>query len=205
MYNKIKKYGLRGFRGLSPIRAPCSTSSPSTPARRATSCRPWPRSWPRSLACETAVRSCWFDPELAFDASRGQYNSAYPAGPTVVRKPHRRHAPAGCHRGRISLFPSSPTSSAKRSSMARRPSFPAYRLDNRLYGLPPDRNRHLERLLKEAIHELGHTYQLIHCRRHPCVMMSSTYVEDIDQKSDRFCGECLRGVKRGACLGAAGR
>ena len=45
---------------------------------------------------------------------------------------------------------------------------------------------------KEAIHELGHTYNLLHCHEHPCVMMSSTYVEDIDLKSDRFCPPCLR-------------
>ena len=66
-----------------------------------------------------------------------------------------------------------------------------HRLDCQLYGLPANRKLLLQRLRKEAIHELGHTYNLLHCHQHPCVMMSSTYVEGIDLKSDRFCDRCL--------------
>ena len=73
----------------------------------------------------------------------------------------------------------------------------SFRLDNQIYGLPRDPELLLDRLRKEALHELGHTYNLVHCRRHPCVMMSSTYVEDIDQKSNRFCRHCLDVVQRG--------
>ena len=66
-----------------------------------------------------------------------------------------------------------------------------HRLDCQLYGLPANRKLLKQRLRKEAIHELGHTYNLLHCREDACVMMSSTYVENIDLKSDRFCGHCL--------------
>jgi archaemetzincin len=48
----------------------------------------------------------------------------------------------------------------------------------------------LERLTKEVIHELGHTFGLIHCHIPACVMTSSTYVEDIDQKSEHLCSRC---------------
>ena len=70
-----------------------------------------------------------------------------------------------------------------------------YRLDNQIYGLPPDRDLLFQRLVKEAVHELGHTYNLVHCHRPPCVMLSSPYVEGIDQKSDWFCEDCLRSLR----------
>ena len=71
----------------------------------------------------------------------------------------------------------------------------AYRLDNQLYGLPPNRDLLFQRLCKEAIHELGHTYNLLHCHNQTCVMMSSTYVEDIDLKSHQFCDRCLKSLR----------
>jgi archaemetzincin len=56
--------------------------------------------------------------------------------------------------------------------------------------MKPDEELLIERLKKEAIHELGHTFGLIHCRDPLCVMHSSTYVEDIDQKSQHLCFNC---------------
>jgi archaemetzincin len=66
----------------------------------------------------------------------------------------------------------------------------SYRLDTKFYGLPNNPALLQERLLKEAIHELGHTYGLYHCHNQECVMKSSTYVEEIDFKSSRFCEKC---------------
>jgi archaemetzincin len=65
-----------------------------------------------------------------------------------------------------------------------------YRLPNERYGLPADGRVFAQRLLKEAMHELGHTYGLIHCRALECAMHISTYVEDIDTKPAAFCREC---------------
>lgn len=65
-----------------------------------------------------------------------------------------------------------------------------YRLRNELYGLKKDESVLLSRTTKEVIHELGHTFGLIHCHVSSCVMRSSTYVEDIDQKSHHFCARC---------------
>ena len=70
-----------------------------------------------------------------------------------------------------------------------------HRLHNRFYGLPENRETTTDRLLKEAVHELGHTFGLIHCREPGCVMQSSTYVENIDQKSAEFCSLCQKSIK----------
>lgn len=65
-----------------------------------------------------------------------------------------------------------------------------YRLNNERYGIKSDEKIFVDRIRKEIIHELGHTFGLIHCRNSTCVMRSSTYVEDIDQKSHQLCGKC---------------
>ncbi|MFU8844868.1 MAG: archaemetzincin family Zn-dependent metalloprotease [Bacteroidales bacterium] len=67
-----------------------------------------------------------------------------------------------------------------------------YRLGNERYGLPPDPLLLTKRYIKEVIHELGHCFGLIHCHTTGCVMQSSTYVEDIDQKKSSFCKKCAR-------------
>jgi archaemetzincin len=70
-----------------------------------------------------------------------------------------------------------------------------HRLHNRFYGLPENKELTTERLLKESVHELGHTFGLIHCQQPQCVMNSSTYVENIDQKSAEFCPSCQKNIK----------
>ncbi|HTX20216.1 MAG TPA: archaemetzincin family Zn-dependent metalloprotease [Bacteroidota bacterium] len=72
----------------------------------------------------------------------------------------------------------------------------SHRLDDTLYGLPPNPDLLAQRLLKEAVHELGHTFGLIHCRDYRCVMHTSTAAEDIDIKSERFCPACESAVSK---------
>ena len=65
-----------------------------------------------------------------------------------------------------------------------------FRLRNEFYGLPPDDNLLNTRILKEILHELGHTMGLVHCQNYECAMHFSTYVEDIDLKKSQFCSNC---------------
>lgn len=65
-----------------------------------------------------------------------------------------------------------------------------YRLSNERYGIANDESILVDRIRKEVIHELGHTFGLIHCYNSDCVMRSGTYVEDIDQKSHHLCNKC---------------
>ncbi len=67
-----------------------------------------------------------------------------------------------------------------------------YRLNPQFYGLPPNPDLIKERLIKECIHELGHTLGLRHCPNPQCVMRTSTYVEEIDLKSDTLCSRCRK-------------
>ena len=46
------------------------------------------------------------------------------------------------------------------------------------------------RIVKEAIHELGHTFNLRHCREHTCLMHYCRDESDVDRKSDQLCRYC---------------
>ncbi len=47
-----------------------------------------------------------------------------------------------------------------------------------------------KRLIKEAIHEIGHVLGLGHCSNRRCVMCFSNSIFDVDEKSDEFCEMC---------------
>lgn len=64
------------------------------------------------------------------------------------------------------------------------------RLRQEFYGLPGDERLLLERTLKEAIHEIGHTYGIGHCRDPRCVMHFSNSLADTDIKGPDFCHRC---------------
>ncbi len=72
----------------------------------------------------------------------------------------------------------------------------AHRLRQEFYGLPPDPRLVRERLLKEAVHELGHTLGLRHCDDYRCAMAPSHSVEWVDLKGASLCPTC----GRQACL-----
>jgi archaemetzincin len=46
------------------------------------------------------------------------------------------------------------------------------------------------RILKEAIHELGHTLGLRHCKDVKCVMYFSNSLKDTDIKGESYCKKC---------------
>lgn len=69
-----------------------------------------------------------------------------------------------------------------------------YRLKNELYGMKQNEELLHDRFRKVCIHELGHSFGLIHCHTQNCVMKSSTYVEDIDLKRHNLCISCRKEI-----------
>lgn len=65
-----------------------------------------------------------------------------------------------------------------------------HRLRQEFYGLPPDEFLLRQRLLKEAVHEIGHTLNLTHCDDYRCAMAPSHAVEWIDLKDSALCANC---------------
>ncbi len=47
-----------------------------------------------------------------------------------------------------------------------------------------------ERLMKECVHEIGHTWGLVHCPDETCAMASSRSVEEVDLKGALLCARC---------------
>jgi len=71
------------------------------------------------------------------------------------------------------------------------------RLRQEFYGLPSNREIFLERAYKEALHETGHTFGLVHCADRQCAMALSTNVRQIDGKRAAFWGACAARLGRG--------
>jgi archaemetzincin len=65
-----------------------------------------------------------------------------------------------------------------------------HRLQQEFYGLPRDHGILMDRLAKEAVHEVGHTLDLTHCDDYSCAMAPSHAVEWIDLKEVSLCSSC---------------
>lgn len=72
------------------------------------------------------------------------------------------------------------------------------RLRQEFYGIAPDENLFRERAHKECLHELGHTFGLIHCPDSECVMYLSNSVVDVDRKKRTYCRSCFSAVRSAA-------
>jgi archaemetzincin len=59
-------------------------------------------------------------------------------------------------------------------------------------GISPvgERDRFLERVVKESAHELGHTFNLRHCKDNQCLMHYCRSIGDVDHKDNRLCRYC---------------
>lgn len=75
------------------------------------------------------------------------------------------------------------------------------RLNPEFFGQPPNEALLHERSLKEAVHEIGHTLGLRHCRDPKCVMYFSNSLLDTDRKRATFCERCYSLVTKHTSVG----
>ena len=64
------------------------------------------------------------------------------------------------------------------------------RLRQEFYGLSPNRALFLARSMKEAVHEMGHTFGLTHCMDSTCPMSLSNTIAHVDRKGTELCRNC---------------
>jgi archaemetzincin len=69
------------------------------------------------------------------------------------------------------------------------------RLHEEFYTGITDDELFYERTRKEVLHELGHTFGLLHCFDWDCVMHSSNSIEEVDIKGNFYCNYCLEEIK----------
>jgi len=135
------------------------------------------------------ARTPGFDPERAYDGRRGQYDSTRLLAcllEEAIEDGDKILGLAG-----VDLFIPVLTYVFGEAQLGGRAAVVStWRLDSAVYGLPPDDDLRVARLEKEALHEIGHTYGLVHCPDVDCVMRASTYVEEIDLKPAALCEDC---------------
>jgi archaemetzincin len=67
-----------------------------------------------------------------------------------------------------------------------------FRLDPKNLGRGLDDKKLIERLIKEATHEIGHMHNLEHCKSKKCVMSYSPNIFFVDKKNKDFCERCKK-------------
>ena len=67
-----------------------------------------------------------------------------------------------------------------------------FRLDPRFYNKMFDEKLFLERLKKEALHEVGHIFGLMHCENLGCFMHFSNSILEVDEKGSELCEKCRK-------------
>ncbi len=79
------------------------------------------------------------------------------------------------------------------------------RLKPEFYSLAPDGELLEVRARKEALHEVGHLFGLVHCPDPSCAMALSTGVRQLDRKQPSLCASCAALASEGRNAAGAGK
>jgi archaemetzincin len=79
------------------------------------------------------------------------------------------------------------------------------RLRPEFYGLPPDEELLTIRARKEALHEVGHLFGLVHCPEVNCAMTLSTGIQQLDRKQPSLCAGCAALASEGRNAARVGK
>lgn len=149
---------------------------------------------PQSLAVKCEILPAAFDPAPAYHAERQQFHSS-----EILERMHGMVRPRDWRLLAIAdvdlYIPILKYVFGEAELRGPCAVISAYRLRQELYGLDADEDLLRDRLLKESIHELGHTLDLRHCDDYQCAMASAHAVEWIDLRGSAFCDSCRSQVE----------
>lgn len=129
------------------------------------------------------------DPSYAFDPARGQYSSTLVLRDALDRRPEDA-AKLLVLTDHDIFIPMLSFVYGQAQLGGRVAVLSVSRLRQEFYGFPPNRPLYLVRVRKEAMHELGHCFGLVHCSDPLCTMRLSTNLQQLDEKQAEFCGDC---------------
>lgn len=148
------------------------------------------RALPRVFHVPCEFQPGFLNAETAYDAARGQYYSTEILRQLVNLAPRDRRVLALTS---LDLFVPVLTFVFGEAQLEGNCAVVSlHRLREEFYGLPRNEELLAERLVKEAVHELGHTFGLRHCPDWRCAMASSHGVELLDVKGAELCASCAR-------------
>ena len=143
----------------------------------------------RIFGCPVHTAACISMPDKAYDPSRGQYLASLLLD--LIKESHTTQQEKVLGIVDVDLYTpglnfifgeADPLSGVAVISLCR--------LRQERYGLDADDGLLKDRTIKEAVHELGHTFGLGHCTDTTCVMHFSNSIADTDWKSSTFCSHC---------------
>lgn len=142
------------------------------------------------LNLEARILPRFQNPTYAYDEKRGQYNAA-----TILRAFQSMPFEDGLDKVigimDVDLFIPIFTHVLGEANEGGRYALASlYRLGETTDRLPAPMDLILERLVKVAIHELGHLFNMAHCLNKHCLMHYSGNLADLDATSLTFCGYC---------------
>jgi archaemetzincin len=144
---------------------------------------------PRSLRVECEILPCCLDPNPAYHAERQQFYSS-----ELLQRMMQIVGAGDCRFlavAKVDLYiPILKYVFGEAQLGGPCAVVSTYRLRQEFYGLDRDDDLLRQRLLKESVHELGHTLGLRHCEDYRCAMASSHAVEWIDLREGSWCEEC---------------
>ena len=143
-----------------------------------------------TMDAKCVVSSRVVDPGGAFNAARRQYNSTQILAKLLERGSSNGGKLLGV--ADVDLFIPVLTFVFGEAQLKNRAALMSvHRLRQQFYGLPADERLFYERCEKEAVHELGHAFGLVHCINFECVMHFSNSIEQVDLKTSLLCQDCL--------------
>ena len=144
-----------------------------------------------TMDASCVVSSSSIDPGQAFNAVRRQYNSTAILSKLLAEESRAGKKVLGV--ADVDLFIPVLTFVFGEAQLDNRAAVMSVRrLRQQFYGLPADDRLFYERCEKEAVHELGHAFGLVHCQDFECVMHSSNSIEQVDLKKSAFCRSCWK-------------